>query len=209
MLPGLSGCGHEDGHHHRRPENIQEYLSHLDRAERDQYQKPQDVIAALDLAPGMAVADLGSGSGYFTRRFVDAVTERGLVYAIDVEPEMLDYVKRSLEGRQASHRVEYVRAAPDDPKLPPQSVDLIFICNTYHHLEHRPGYVAKLKAALKPGGRVAIVDFHHDERSGNVGFPRRHLVSRDTVLAEMTQAGYSLAREHTFLPRQYFLEFRP
>lgn len=203
LLP--AGCaGH---HHHRRPADIQEYLSHLDRPERDEYQQPARVIEALGIEPGMAIADLGSGSGYFTRRFAEALNGTGAVYAIDVEQEMLDYVRDSLEGRPGASVVTFVLAKPDDPGLPPASVDLVFVCNVAHHIEDRPAYFARLSAALKPGGRIAIIDFYHDHRSGDVGFPRRHLVPRETVLAEMTGAGYRLLAEHDFLRRQYFLEF--
>src|SRR5205823_4979007 len=102
-----------------------------------------------------------------------------------------------------------ILASPDNPKLPKESVDLIFLCNTYHHLENRSEYFRNVRSALKPDGRIVIVDFYHDKRSGDVGFPRKHLVPRDTVVNEMTKAGYKLLREHTFLPRQYFLEFVP
>lgn len=194
---------------HRRPSDLKQYLEQLDRRERDQYQKPEQVVEALGLTAGMAVADLGSGSGYFTRRFVRTVTESGKVYAIDIESEMLAYTKESLAHLRIPHSVEFILAAPDDPKLPPASVDLIFLCNVYHHLEDRSRYFMNARPALKSDGRVAIVDFYHDERSGDVGFPRRHLVARETVVEEMTKAGYRLLREHTFLPRQYFLEFVP
>ncbi|MES4785745.1 MAG: SAM-dependent methyltransferase [Nitrospiraceae bacterium] len=194
---------------HRRPTDIKEYLEHLDRPERDQYQKPVQVVEALGRKAGMAVADIGSGSGYFTRRFVEAVTDQGKVYAIDVEPEMLQYVKDSVEHMHIPFTAEFILAQPDNPKLPIESVDLTFLCNTYHHLENRTAYFSNIKSALKPAGRVAIIDFYHDERSGNIGFPRRHLVPRETVIEEMERAGYTLLREHTFLPRQYFLEFTP
>ncbi|HEV8540400.1 MAG TPA: class I SAM-dependent methyltransferase [Nitrospiraceae bacterium] len=202
------GQGHEGGEH-RRPSDLKQYLEHLDSSDRDRYQKPEQVIEALALKPGMDVADLGSGSGYFTRRFAKAVTERGKVYAVDVEPEMLAYAKKSIEQMSIPSTVEFVLAQPDNPKLPKQSVDLIFICNVYHHLEDRTAYFSKLQSALKDGGRIAIIDFYHDERSGNVGFPKRHLVARETVVGELTKAGYRLLREHDFLPRQYFLEFAP
>ncbi|WP_447979782.1 class I SAM-dependent methyltransferase [Candidatus Nitrospira bockiana] len=198
-----------DPTHHRRPADIKDYLEHLDRPERDQYQKPAEVIGALGLKPGMAVADLGAGSGYFTRRFAQAVTETGRVYAVDVEPEMLAYTKDSLEHLHIPYTVQFILARPDNPTLPADSVDLIFLCNVYHHLEDRPAYFMNVKSALRAGGRVAIIDFYHDERSGDVGFPRRHLVARETVIEEMAKAGYHLLREHTFLPRQYFLEFSP
>jgi arsenite methyltransferase len=199
----------EERHQHRRPENLKAYLEHLDSPERNAYQKPAEVVEALGLKPGMAVADLGAGSGYFTRRLVEAVTEDGKVYAIDIEPEMLSYTKDSLEHLHRPYTAEFILARSDSPKLPTESVELIFICNTYHHLEDRPDYFNNVRSALKPGGRIAIIDFYHDERSGDVGFPRRHLVPRDTVVNEMTKAGYKLLREHTFLPRQYFLEFAP
>jgi ubiquinone/menaquinone biosynthesis C-methylase UbiE len=205
-VPAIAQHGREE---HRRPPDIRQYLEQLDRPERDEYQKPGQVVRALDLKEGMAVADLGSGSGYFTRRFVKAVTAAGKVYAIDVEQEMLDYTKSSIEKLRLPHAVEFILAKPDDPLLPAGSVDLIFVCNVYHHLEDRAKYFARVKRALRSGGRVAIVDFYHDKRSGNVGFPRRHLVARETVVAEMGAAGYRLSREHDFLPRQYFLEFAP
>ena len=199
----------QDQHQHRRPDDIKQYLEHLDRAERDEYQKPAQVIEALRLKPGMAVADLGSGSGYFTRRFVEAVTERGMVYAVDVEPEMLAYVKESIVHMHISYTAEFILARPDNPKLPFESIDLLFVCNTIHHLEDRATYFRNLQSSLRPGARIAIIDFYPDKRSGDLGFPKRHLVSRDTVIQELTDAGYKLEREHSFLPKQYFLEFVP
>ena len=199
----------QDQHQHRRPDDIKQYLEHLDSAERDRYQKPAEVIEALKLKPGMAVADLGSGSGYFTRRFIEAVTETGMVYAVDVEPEMLAYVKESVIHMHTAYTAAFILARPDSPKLPFESVDLLFVCNTIHHLEERSKYFRDLRSSLKPGARIAIIDFYPDERSGELGFPKRHLVSRDTVIQEMAEAGYQLAREHSFLPRQYFLEFVP
>jgi ubiquinone/menaquinone biosynthesis C-methylase UbiE len=199
----------QDQHQHRQPDNIAQYLEQLDSSERDQYQKPIQVIEALNLKPGQAVADLGSGSGYFTRRLVGAVTESGKVYAIDVEPEMLRYVEESLVHMHAPYTAEFILARADSPKLPAESVDLIFVCNVFHHLEDRTIYFRNVRSALKPGARIAIIDFYHDERSGELGFSKQHLVPRETVIAEMTTAGYRLEREHSFLPRQYFLEFLP
>ena len=197
----------EDQHQHRRPDDIKLYLEHLDSTERDRYQKPSEVIETLRLKPGMAIADLGSGSGYFTRRFGEAVTETGIVYAVDVEPEMLAYAKESVIHMHIAYTAEFILAQPDNPKLPFESVDLIFVCNTIHHLEERSKYFRDLRSSLKPGARIAIIDFYPDERSGDLGFPKHHLISRDTIVQEMTAAGYQLAREHSFLPKQYFLEF--
>lgn len=209
LAPAQHGEAPQEHGRHRQPRDLQQYLRDLDSPSRDEYQKPVQVVEALGLKPGMAVVDLGSGSGYFTRRFAEALGATGTVYAVDVEREMLAYVERSLPPATARATVELILANPEQPGLPPASADLIFLCNVYHHLEERPAYFTRLASALKPGGRVAVIDFYHDERAGNVGFPRRHLVARDTVIEEMTKAGYRLAREHRFLPRQYFLEFEP
>lgn len=197
----------QQGHQHERMPNVMEYLDRLDRPERDHDQKPAQVVDALELKPGMHVADLGAGSGYFTRRFVEAVGETGKVYVIDVEPEALKYVEESLIRMHRRFEAEFILARPDNPKIPLESVDLIFVCDTYHHLEDRADYFRNVKTSLKPGGRIALIDFYHDERSGDLDFPKRHLVPREKVIEEMTAAGYRLAKEHRFLPKQYFLEF--
>ncbi len=200
---------HQGAPPHRGPQDTKQYLDMLDSPERDKDQKPSQVVDALMLKPGMVVADLGSGSGYFTRRFAETLTDSGKVYAVDVEPEMLAYTEQSLVHMHIPYSAEFILARPDNPKLPIGEIDLIFVCNVYHHLENRPMYFEHARSALKPGGRVAIVDFYHDDRSGELGFPKRHLVPRDTVIDEMTKAGFRLLREHDFLPKQYFLEFVP
>lgn len=212
LLLGLGACGHSMEHHADPPDhspNVMAYIDRLDRPERDLDQKPAQVIEVLALRPGMRVADLGAGSGYFTWRFLDAVTNSGKVYAVDIEPEALRHIQRRLAHHPVPYSAEFVLAASDSPNLPAESIDLIFICNTYHHLQDRPAYFKQITKALRTGGRIAIVDFYHDDRSGELGFPKRHLVARDTVQQELSAAGYRLAKEHTFLPRQYFLEFVP
>jgi arsenite methyltransferase len=197
----------QHGHSSGQMPNVMEYIDRLDRPERDQDQKPAQVIEALGLKPGKHVADLGAGSGYFTQRFVEAVSETGKVYVIDIEPGALKYVEERLVHMHRPFNAEFILARPDNPKIPVEAVDLIFICNTYHHLEDRITYFRNIKSSLKPGGRIAIIDFYHDERSGDLGFPKRHLIAREKVVEEMTGAGYRLAKEHTFLTKQYFLEF--
>ena len=197
----------EEGHQHERMPNVMEYLDRLDRPERDQDQKPAQVVETLAIKPGMHVADLGAGSGYFTRRFVEAVGETGKVYVIDIEPKALKYVEESLVHMQRPFNAEFILARPDDSNIPVESVDVLFVCNTYHHLQDRTEYFRKAKSSLKEGGRLVIIDYYHDDRSGELSFPKRHLVPREKVLGEITAAGYRLAKEHAFLPKQYFLEF--
>jgi predicted methyltransferase len=191
----------------RGPSDIEQYIEALERQDRDKDQKPDEVIKALHLTDYLTIADIGAGSGYFTRKFVWAVQDKGMVYAIDIEPAMLKYNEEMVEHLHTPYNAKFVLAKPDDPMLPPRSVDLVFLCNTYHHLDKRSEYFKRVRESLKPGGRVAIIDFYHDERSGELGFPKEHLVSRDTVIREMVDAGYLLTKEHIFLTRQYFLEF--
>jgi arsenite methyltransferase len=208
LTPASAQQHGKDGHSERRgPSDIQQYIETLERPDRDHDQKPDDVIKALDLNEYMTIADIGAGSGYFTRKFVWAVQDKGLVYAVDIEPEMLKYNEEMIEHLHTPYNAKFLLTKPDDPMLPPSSVDLDFLCNTYHHLDRRPDYFSRLRGALKPGGRVTIIDFYHDERSGKLGFPKEHLVPRDTVIEEMTAAGFKQIKEHTFLARQYFLEF--
>ena len=193
----------------RGPSDLQQYIESLERPERDKEQKPDEVIKALGLTEYMTIADIGAGSGYFTRKFVWVIQDRGMVYAVDTEPGMLKYNEEMVEHLHTPYNAKFIVAKEDDPLLPPNSVDLVFLCNTYHHLEKRADYFTRVKASLKKNGRVAIVDFYHDERSGNLDFSKDHLVPRDTVLKEMTEAGYTLSKEYTFLTKQYFLEFVP
>ena len=103
---------------------------------------------------------------------MEAIDDAGKVYVIDIEPEALKYVEESLVHMHRSFDAEFILARPDNPKIPFESVDLIFVCNTYHHLTDRTGYFRNVKSSLKPSGRIAIIDFYHDERSGELGFPK-------------------------------------
>lgn len=202
LLTGLTaGCSHQ-------PWDIDTYIQNLERPERDEYQQPEKVVVALNIMPGMVVADVGAGSGYFTRGFAKTVGETGQVLAVDIEQKMLDYNKQELEKLGMANRATFILAKPDDPSISENSVDLVFLCNAYHHVEHHADYWSKIKSALKPDGRVVIVDFYHDERSGKLSFSKHHLVPRERVIANMEKVGLTLSKEHTFLPRQYFLEFR-
>lgn len=185
-------------HQHHPPRSAGEYAKVLEASSRDGWQKPHEVIMALALRKDEVVADIGAGSGYFTRRLARHAAK---VYAVDIDAKLLEKAKGS-----SGDNVETVLAAPDDPKLAPGSVDTIFICNVLHHIEARPAYYAKLKAALKPGGRIVNIDFY--KRQLPVGPPVSMKLSEQEVEAELREAGFALDKSHSFLPHQYFLEFR-
>lgn len=173
---------------------------------RDGWQQPERVLAALELGPGHSVADIGSGGGYFTFRFARAVGPAGRVYAADIDAGMNDYAARRAAELGLAN-VETILAATDDPRLPAGGVDLIFICNTYHHLQDRVAYFRGLRRYLRPGGRLAIVDFRRDSnfliRWGG------HYTEPETLRQELEAAGYRVVAEHDFLSRQHFLVFAP
>jgi ubiquinone/menaquinone biosynthesis C-methylase UbiE len=170
---------------------------------RDDWQQPQRVIAALNIRPGDRVADLGSGGGYFTFRLAEAVGPAGRVYAVDIDRDMVDLIAKRVKQETLSN-IEPVLAKPDDPLLPKAGVDLIFTSNTYHHIDKRIAYFANLRKYLRPGGRIAIIDF--DRRSWFEGL-FRHYTPTEFIKPEMEQAGYSLQEDLDFLDRQSFLIF--
>ena len=203
----LSSCAHhriESAHHGFS--DIDQWVKVFEDPARDAWQKPDDIVKALDLKPGDSVADIGAGTGYFTRRFAVAVGPQGKALGLDVEPTMVGYMEGDARKRKLDHyEARLVRA--DNPGLPPESVDIVFFCDTYHHIENRVSYLINLSGALKPGGRIVIVDFH--KRPLPIGPPPEHKLSEETVRDEFQRAGYRLIRAHDFLPYQYFLEFTP
>jgi len=170
--------------------------------DRDSWQQPARVIDALDIAEGTRLADVGSGGGYFTFLLAEAAGPDGHVYAIDVDASMQELLVAEADRRGVMN-VETILAAPDDPRIPEDGVDLLFTCNTYHHLPDRVAYFAGLRDRIRPGGRVAIIDYKAE------GFlQKRHATPADVVRGEMSEAGYALVAEHDFLERQSFLIFQ-
>ncbi len=173
----------------------------FDDPERDAWQKPHEVIEALALKPDAAVADLGAGTGYFAMRLAHMVS-KGRVYGVDLEPDMVKYLAERAK-KEGVKNLSAVQGTPSDAKLPAK-VDLVLLVDVYHHIGKREAYFGKLAAALKPGGRVAIIDFN---ASSKVGPPVRERMTAEQVQAEMGKAAYRLAAHHDFLPNQYFLVF--
>lgn len=180
------------------------YRAFLDSTERDAWQKPDEVIRALALAPGSAVADVGAGTGYFTARLAAAVGARGRVYATDVQDAMIQALEERVE-REALRNVTVLRGGFDDPSLPARCCDVVLLANVYKELSDRPAYMRRLAGALRDGGRVAILDFRPDAEGP--GPPHEARLAEAQVVTELTEAGFGLAGRHDFLPRQYFLVF--
>ena len=170
---------------------------------RDQWQQPEKVIAALQIRRGEKIADLGAGGGYFTFKLAAAAGPTGKVYAVDIDREMVELINNQAQ-KDSVKNVETILAKIDDPLLPKDGVDLIFTSNTYHHFDDRIAYFSKLRKYLAPSGRLAIIDF--DRRAWFEGL-LSHYTPSEFIKREMEQAGYSLQQELNFLDRQSFQIF--
>jgi arsenite methyltransferase len=184
-------------HQHHPPQDPGEYARILEDPQRDAWQKPDEVVMALDLKPTDVVADIGAGTGYFSRRFARHAAK---VYAVDIDAGLL-----RIAADKGPANLVTVLAAPDDPKLAPASVDLIFFCNVLHHIENRPAYYKKLIAALKPGGRIVNIDFYKKELP--FGPPVSMKLAEEDVRVEFEQAGLRFMKKLDLLPYQYFQVF--
>ena len=193
---------HSDGAFHRKFDDAEKWVKEFENPERDAWQKPEEVVDALHLEPASTVADVGAGTGYFSARIAKRIPD-GKVYAADVEPDMVRYLGERA-GREHLTNLKPVQASADDAKIP-EPADLILVVDTYHHIGNRAEYFAKLKSSLRPGGRLAIIDFRADSPNGP---PAHFRIPPDGVTAELESAGYSLIETNGFLPRQYFLVFK-
>ena len=203
LLPGLPAAAQSPHTHQHSFGDAEKWSQIFDDPKRDAWQKPHEVIQALALKPDAVIADIGSGTGYFSLRFANMVS-KGRVYGVDTEPDMVKYLAERAQ-REGLKNISAVRGQPDNPQLP-EKVDLVFLVDVYHHIEGRERYFQKLVGSLKPGGRIAVIDFRMDSPDGP---PKSARISPDQVKAELKRAGYDLAQEHAFLPKQYFLVFRP
>ena len=178
------------------------WAKEFDDPARDAWQKPDEILDALHLEPTARIADVGAGTGYFSVRIAKRIPE-GKLFAVDIEPDMLRYLRERAHRDHLSVLVP-ILANAETPNLP-EPVDLVLVVDTYHHIDNRITYLVKLRDSLRPNGRVAIIDFKADAPEGP---PLEHRISPEKVTAEFTAAGYSLVATHQFLTRQYFLVFQ-
>jgi ubiquinone/menaquinone biosynthesis C-methylase UbiE len=204
--PATTAHEHGEGHDPRGPlvhrfDNAETWAKQFDDPARDVWQKPADVVAAMEIAPGMLVADVGAGTGYFEPYLSRAVGAGGKVLAVDVEDDMIRYLRE----RGAKERWENVTASKvgfDDPGLPTGKVDRVLIVDTWHHIAGREAYAAKLFAGLANGGRVFVVDFTKDATHGP---PKAHRIAPEQVVRELTVGGLAAEVLAAKLPEQYIV----
>jgi ubiquinone/menaquinone biosynthesis C-methylase UbiE len=187
----------------QRFSDIDKWLSIFEGDRRDAYQKPELVVKAMNLKPGDVVADIGAGTGYFTRRFAVSVGPEGKALGLDIEESMVNHMNEEAE-KMGLHNYQARVVKTDDPELPEHSVDVIFLCNTYHHITNRVDYFRNVSKSLKSNGRLIIVDFYKDT---DFGPPRDHKLAKEVVQEEINRAGYRLLQDLDILPEQYYLEY--
>jgi len=195
---------HAEGDQHQF-HDAEHWARVFESPDRAKWQKPDEVVRALGLKPGETIVDIGAGTGYFTRRFARAVGPSGEAIGADIEPGMVDYMKADAKKLGlTNYHARLVKS--DDPGLVPDSANVVFFCDVLHHVDDRVAYLEKVASGLKPGGRVAVVDF---KTSAPIGPPASMKIARERMIEQFKQAGYKLVGEHDFLPYQYFLEFEP
>lgn len=199
----MHGRSHEGGDHatvDHSFEDVDRWTQVFDDPDRKDWQKPAELVGSLDLEPGMVVADIGAGTGYFNRYLADVVGQGGKVIAVDIEQSLVDHMAERA-GREETPQVEARLGTPDDPGLKPGEVDFVMMVDTYHHVDDRVAYFTALRDAVKPGGRLAIIDFKPGEIP--VGPPEDHRIPQAQVVSELQQAGWHSVGSVEVLPYQF------
>lgn len=190
---------HHTGDHQFK--DAERWSEMFDSEERDAWQKPHEVMQLMSIEPGMVVADIGAGTGYFVKHLSHAVGHSGKVHALDVEREMVEFMKERA-GKENWHNVAARTVAPDEPGLKAGSVDRILIVNTWHHISDRAEYARKLAAALADGGAIYIVDLTLESKNGP---PVEHRLSPEQIISELKAGGLETELLEESLTEQYIV----
>ena len=190
------------------PRKAEEWVTTLEGPQRVATQKIDEVLSKLSLKPGMAVADIGAGSGLFSRPLAKAVAPNGKVYAVDIQQDLLDHINKR-DKEENIRNVQTVLGEFNDPKLPARDVDLAFINDVLHHIQNRAAYLKALGTYLKPNGRIAIIEMNQNDPNTPHKSQPELLVGREEIAQWMSDAGFKLVEEHPdlFPGTKWFLIF--
>lgn len=187
--------------------DVNQFLERFEKEGREVYDGREKIVESLRLAPGMAVADVGAGTGLFTRMIAPLVGAGGKVYAVDIAESFVSHAVQSCHERGWKH-VEGIVCTADDARLPESSVDLVFICDTYHHFEFPFKTMASIHRALKPGGRVVLVDFERIEGVSSDWILGHVRAGKEVVIREIEQCGFAFEGEVDLFKENYVVSFR-
>ena len=183
-------------------------VAHADwlvRPERDVQEQPDRVVKKLDIPQGSTVVDLGAGVGYFTWRLAKAVGETGKVIAVDIQPGMIDRLRETLKQRGVTN-VEPVLGSEENPNLPENAVDLVLVVDVYHELQQPENTMEYVRRALKPDGRLAVIEYRKEDP--NIPIHPLHKMTVDEVRAELEPMGFEFEELMSFLPTQHIIIFK-
>jgi ubiquinone/menaquinone biosynthesis C-methylase UbiE len=185
--------------------DVAEFIKRFETESREVYAKRAEIVAACEIRPGLGVADVGAGTGLYTFLFADKVAPEGTVYAVDIAPRFLKYLGEQAEKRGLAKVVKPLKGGQETTNLPPASVDLVFICDAYHHFEKPGPMLASIHAALRPGGRVVLIDF--DKRPDASAFIKGHArAEKEVYFKEFESAGFTkLAIENAPALKENFI----
>lgn len=182
------------------------WVSVFERTGREVYDKRQAVVAALELQPGMRVADLGAGTGFYTFLFAQQVGESGRVYAVDISENFVAHIQQIARSRNL-HNIEGIVNSQQSTKLPAESLDLIFVCDTYHHFEYPNTMLASIHQALRRNGQLVIIDFRKQPGTSTSWVMSHVRADEEAVISEVETAGFKLLEQPTLLRENFFLKF--
>jgi len=186
-----------------------EFVGRFERDGREAYAARNAILDALQIAPGMQVADIGAGTGLFTVLFADSVGDEGWVYAVDIAPRLIEHIAHRAD-QAGLENITPVVCSQRSANLPPESIDLAFICDTYHHFEHPAETLRSIHQALRPGGRLVIVDFERIEGVSSDWILGHVRAGKEVFSAEIQSAGFRLEAEPVVegLEENYLRVFR-
>lgn len=185
---------------------VGDFVERFEREGREVYDHRLEIVDQCEVRPAMVVADIGAGTGLFTRLFAERVGESGKVYAVDIAKEFVDHVQTSCK-KAGYDNVEGIVGTAQSTKLPPNSIDLAFICDTYHHFEFPYRTMRSIRQALRPGGRVVLIDFHREEGKSSEWILGHVRAGREVFQREVELAGFKLVKSSDLLSENYFLTF--
>lgn len=189
--------------------DIESWLEKFEVESREVYRARDQIVRAMDIAPGSRVADIGAGTGFFSLMLCEAVGQEGWCFSVDLSPKFAEHLSKQFAEKNIDHATT-VLCREDSVSLPPESIELAFICDVYHHFEYPQSTMRSLHQALKPSGRVIVIDFERIEgksREWTMGHVR---AGKQTFIDEITEAGFDLIAERKIegFEENYFLEFR-
>lgn len=185
-------------------------ISEMEHAVRPRVERTEELVRSLSLSAGSTVADIGAGSGYLIPYLLAALGPAGQIYAVDILPEFLAAIRQKIASNRWK-RVHAVAGTEKDPRLALGTLDVALLLDAYHHLDYPQAMLSALRMALKPGGRLLIVDYYRSRKhpGATEADLRSHIrLDRDGVAAEVRGQGFTLVRSFDHLPHEYVLEFR-